>query len=239
MYIAGRLRTASRSPSTLMAVASYRCPGLLPVTVSFSPMFCASPAWVQGEGLSRGSLRTLAADGKCRQSPYPVAPDQVGGSKGCRSIPPRTAGRGGDCFLPGPQRPACSALHGCRALALTPTWSGQASPFGRLLAWPTCRSGGTRYFPDAMNSTGLPAHSQGISASPVCKYHPLFQWVRRSLRGPLVGARQSRMNGGFSLSLLDKSCLEAYSYTPLRITKSLHGEASISARFTPRRGFRF
>src|SRR5579862_6580383 len=53
IYMAGRLRTASRSPRTLIEVASYRWPAALPVTVSFSAIFCASPDYRGREGWRR------------------------------------------------------------------------------------------------------------------------------------------------------------------------------------------
>src|ERR1700722_13050262 len=65
MYIAGRLRTASIPPKTLMEVASYLCPAAFPPVVSFSAMGRASPQMIKRacsqtrEG-GRADLPTLA-----------------------------------------------------------------------------------------------------------------------------------------------------------------------------------
>src|ERR1700689_622786 len=73
MYIAGRLRTASMPPKTLMDVASYLCPAPLPPADSFSAMSRASPqtarsydckilnAWWYTGRRSRGRLDTYLA----------------------------------------------------------------------------------------------------------------------------------------------------------------------------------
>src|ERR1700677_2052417 len=64
MYIAGRLRTASSPPKTLIEVASYLCPAAFPPAVSFSAMGRASPQMTRAcsqtrEG-GRVDLPTLA-----------------------------------------------------------------------------------------------------------------------------------------------------------------------------------
>src|ERR1700733_9248440 len=86
MYIAGRLRTASRPPRTLMEVASYLWP---PVgEESFSAMNRASPqtkasgsrAWssiqtsIFGKAVARNVLDTFPAATGAASSPCPLAP---------------------------------------------------------------------------------------------------------------------------------------------------------------------
>src|ERR1700677_4743663 len=82
MYIAGRLRTASRPARTLMDVASYLCPAAFPAAASFSAMDKASPqnAWSYAEGGSRGKLDTCLAIGPVRS-----ASRSNRDSKGCGS----------------------------------------------------------------------------------------------------------------------------------------------------------
>src|ERR1700733_14580026 len=53
MYIAGRLRTASMPPRTLMDVASYVCPGPLAGVVSFSAIFELLLSCVNGKAVGR------------------------------------------------------------------------------------------------------------------------------------------------------------------------------------------
>src|SRR5690348_15103650 len=56
IYIAGRLRTASSPPRTLMEVASYLCPVAFAGAFSFSPIFWRAPGFQIGEGGRAESL---------------------------------------------------------------------------------------------------------------------------------------------------------------------------------------
>src|SRR5580658_2827463 len=77
MYIAGRLRTASIPPRTLIEVASYLCPpGLFAAGVSLSPMSRTSPQMLFGR---LPKIRLTASGKACRAEsarrlPCPLAP---------------------------------------------------------------------------------------------------------------------------------------------------------------------
>src|SRR5579863_1701404 len=60
MYIAGRLRTASRPPRTLMEVASYLCPVTLAGVFSFSPILALLLVFESGRR-SRGKISPTLA----------------------------------------------------------------------------------------------------------------------------------------------------------------------------------
>src|SRR5579863_7214803 len=60
MYIAGRLRTASMPPRTLMEVASYLCPEPCAAGRSFSAMSRASPQKVSGFVLTNPGLKKIS-----------------------------------------------------------------------------------------------------------------------------------------------------------------------------------
>src|SRR5271170_2675730 len=114
MYIAGRLRTASMPPRTLMEVASYLWPPVFPAAASFSAMGRASPQIASGCNFvlqlsikaagrrSRGSARHLLAWLRRVTLPIGFAHPKLGSntfegalmrrrnSKGCGSIPSRS-----------------------------------------------------------------------------------------------------------------------------------------------------
>src|SRR6202167_3443384 len=76
MYIAGRLRTASMPPKTLMDVASYLCPAPLPPADSFSAMSRASPQTARSYDCK--NFKRLVVHGKAvartaRHLPCPLA----------------------------------------------------------------------------------------------------------------------------------------------------------------------
>src|ERR1700732_1496358 len=84
MYIAGRLRTASMPPRTLMEVASYLCPAILGAGASLSPMSGASPQCRQcSSDCSLGVLanarlrfrfREGGSRGRCSTFALPIGP---------------------------------------------------------------------------------------------------------------------------------------------------------------------
>ena len=83
MYIAGRLRTASRPPRTLIEVASYLCPAAFADGVSLSPMDRASPQCVRQTATAceriharvvRQSCVGKAVERKCATLALPIGP---------------------------------------------------------------------------------------------------------------------------------------------------------------------
>src|SRR5712692_1464225 len=171
MYIAGRLRTASRSPSTLIEVASYRCPGLLPITVSFSPMLCTSPCWRGREGCPGNACRerkgpTLALPcGSGVPHPEPSGPGLCPELEGFLLHPVRHGRTRRRLLSSRLSRPACFTPHllmqGFGA-AGKPCWAPRSLadvPFLEETATP----------PDRINSIGFRPVPQVNFATFVCK----------------------------------------------------------------------